>query len=48
MDVRRVIIGVSGASGAAYAFRILERIGGLDGVESHLVVTAAVDVASPT
>ena len=41
MDLRRVIIGVSGASGAAYAFRILERMGGLDGVESHLVVTAA-------
>lgn len=39
--MRRIIVGVSGASGAAFAFRTLERLAGLDDVESHLVVTSA-------
>lgn len=35
------MVGVSGASGAAYAFRVLERLREADDIETHLVVTAA-------
>ncbi len=38
-DIRRVVLGVSGASGAALALRIGERLAALSGVELHLVVT---------
>ena len=36
---KRVVLGVSGASGAAIAMRIGERLAALSGVELHLVVT---------
>jgi flavin prenyltransferase len=36
----RLVIGITGASGAIYGVRLLERARGL-GVETHLVVTAA-------
>ncbi|HHL42405.1 MAG TPA: UbiX family flavin prenyltransferase [Hellea balneolensis] len=36
---KRIIIGVTGASGAVYARRMLEMIKEMDGVESHLVVS---------
>jgi len=39
--VRRVVLGVSGASGAAIALRIGELLSGLHAVELHLVVSQA-------
>lgn len=36
---KRLIIGVSGASGAPLALRLLEELKGIDDIESHLVVT---------
>jgi 4-hydroxy-3-polyprenylbenzoate decarboxylase len=37
---RRLVVGITGASGAVYAVRLLERARAL-GIETHLVVTAA-------
>ncbi|MFZ4110195.1 MAG: UbiX family flavin prenyltransferase [Polymorphobacter sp.] len=39
-SVRRLIIGITGASGAAYGVRLLEVLGDL-GVETHLVISKA-------
>lgn len=36
---KRVIVGISGASGAALGLKIGELLAGMDGVELHLVVT---------
>lgn len=36
--MKRIVIGISGASGALYGVRLLERLGG-QGVETHLVVS---------
>lgn len=36
---RRIVIGISGASGAVYGFRLLERLSVRDDIETHLVVT---------
>lgn len=41
MTVERVIVGISGASGAAIAVRIVERLASLPDVETHLVVSDA-------
>ena len=35
----RIVIGISGASGAVYGVRLLERLGSREGIETHLVVT---------
>ncbi|MBA3041196.1 MAG: UbiX family flavin prenyltransferase [Alphaproteobacteria bacterium] len=43
MSVRRVVLGVSGASGAPIAMRIAERLAALAGVETHLVVSTAAE-----
>lgn len=43
MSVKRVVLGVSGASGAPIAFRIAERLAALAGVETHLVVSTAAE-----
>ena len=40
---RRLIVGISGASGAVYGVRLLELLRGTD-IETHLVVTRAADV----
>jgi 4-hydroxy-3-polyprenylbenzoate decarboxylase len=37
--MRRIIVGVSGASGSVYAVRLLEALKEADGVESHLIVS---------
>jgi 4-hydroxy-3-polyprenylbenzoate decarboxylase len=37
----RLIVGITGASGAFYAIRLLEILGGIRSVETHLVVSAA-------
>src|SRR3546814_12734850 len=41
MTPERVIVGISGASGAALGVRIVERLAGLAGIETHLVVSDA-------
>lgn len=39
--MKRIVIGISGASGAIYGVRLLELLRGIPGVESHLVVSEA-------
>ena len=41
MTVERVLVGISGASGAAIAVRIVEKLTAIAGVETHLVVSDA-------
>ncbi|MCP5027551.1 MAG: UbiX family flavin prenyltransferase [Actinomycetia bacterium] len=41
MTTRRIIVGISGASGTAYGVRALELMKVIDDVETHLVVTPA-------
>ncbi|QNA87365.1 UbiX family flavin prenyltransferase [Massilia sp. Dwa41.01b] len=38
---RRIVVGITGATGAVYGVRLLQRLGALPGVESHLVVSDA-------
>lgn len=40
-ELRRIIVGISGASGAVYGARLLQALRGTEGVESHLVVSDA-------
>ena len=37
--MKRIVVGLSGASGAIYGIRFLELLRGLPGVEAHLVVS---------
>ncbi len=39
-QIRRLVVGISGASGAAYGIRLLERLKEID-IESHLVMSKA-------
>ncbi|MEO8022935.1 UbiX family flavin prenyltransferase [Polaromonas sp.] len=41
MNPRRVIVAISGASGAVYGTRLLQTLHGMAGVETHLVVSDA-------
>lgn len=41
MNTVRVVVGISGASGAALGVRITERLAAMPGVETHLVVSDA-------
>jgi len=41
MTLRRIIVGISGASGAVYGTRLLQALHGMTGVETHLVVSDA-------
>src|SRR3546814_9433564 len=38
---RRLVVGITGATGALYAVRLLQALRGVDDVESHLVVSAS-------
>ncbi|MGJ9419213.1 UbiX family flavin prenyltransferase [Massilia sp. CMS3.1] len=38
---RRIVVGITGATGAVYGVRLLERLGAVPGVETHLVVSDA-------
>jgi 4-hydroxy-3-polyprenylbenzoate decarboxylase len=40
-ELRRIVVGISGASGAVYGARLLQALRGTEGVESHLVVSDA-------
>lgn len=37
--MRRIVVGLSGASGAIYGIRLLDRLRGVEGVETHLVIS---------
>lgn len=39
--MKKLIVGISGASGAIYGIRLLEVLRGVDGVETHLVLNPA-------
>lgn len=41
MTAHRVVVGISGASGAAIAVRVVERLAALEEIEIHLVVSDA-------
>src|SRR5512136_1105162 len=41
MSPQRLVVGISGASGAILAVRLLEALAQMDGIETHLVVSAA-------
>lgn len=43
MAPRRLVIGISGASGALLAVRLLHKLGEVGGVETHLVTTRAAE-----
>lgn len=39
--MKRLVVGITGATGALYAVRMLQALRGVDDVESHLVVSAS-------
>jgi flavin prenyltransferase len=39
--MKRVIVGISGATGATYGIRVLQLLRGIDGIETHLVLSSA-------
>lgn len=40
-DDRRIVVAITGATGAVYGVRLLARLGGMPGVETHLVLSDA-------
>lgn len=42
----RIVIGVTGASGSVYGFRLLQKLQGISSVETHLILTRAAERTS--
>lgn len=40
-EMQRIVVGISGASGAAIGVRLVERLAALEGIEVHLVISTA-------
>jgi len=40
MEKRKIIVGISGASGTVYGMRLLEVLHGYSQIETHLVISA--------
>jgi 4-hydroxy-3-polyprenylbenzoate decarboxylase len=45
--MKRVVIGISGATGAIYGIRLLEVLAGVEGIETHLVLSRAARMTIP-
>lgn len=43
MSIERVVVGISGASGAGLGVRVVERLAAMPGIETHLVVSSAAE-----
>ena len=41
MSTKRLVVGVTGATGAIYAFRLLQAVRAIGGVETHLVLSSS-------
>ena len=41
LKMRRIVVGISGASGSAYGYMALQALRAIGGVETHLVLTPA-------
>ena len=39
--MRRIVVGISGASGSAYGYMALQALRSIGGIETHLVLTAS-------
>ncbi len=39
ITTKRIIVGISGASGAIYGARLVEVLGSIDGIETHLIIS---------
>ena len=39
ITTKRIIVGISGSSGAVYGARLLEVLASMDGIETHLVIS---------
>ena len=39
--MRRIIIGITGASGSLYGYMVLQALRAIGGIETHLVLTSA-------
>jgi flavin prenyltransferase len=44
VEVKRIIVGITGASGTVYGVRLLEVLKGIEGVETHLIMSQGAKV----
>jgi len=43
-DLNRIVVGLSGASGAIYGVRLLETLSSIEGIETHLILSRAAKI----